>query len=334
MQPVPLRAVIRVRRETPRDEAADPSAFDAAAMVRRPSSTAVRTAVRSALRWFMRRYLRWQVDCVVGAWGGWSACDDATGRQDRTRLIVTPPYEGRACPALDEKADCMVACVLDAWAPWGECSASCGGGKRVRQRAVEVSEKHGGAKCGSTEEADACNTGGCVLQARTAYTFTARIALQACAGRLRGCGVVCVGAVRRGYRAGEAHSPDRRSAGGRQGVPTARAGEGMQQGYQQLPSPLGLGVGVSKNVAARQSWQMLFVRICPRPMDNRCGRGRHGCAGRCGCVRCAQRDGLRERATVLRPSRAVRRFGAPPHGIRPSMLARVRRGRRVVATRA
>ncbi len=50
-----------------------------------------------------------QVDCAVGAWGGWSACDADTGRQERTRSIVTPPSsDGNACPALDDASDCAV----------------------------------------------------------------------------------------------------------------------------------------------------------------------------------------------------------------------------------
>ncbi len=108
-----------------------------------------------------------QVDCAVGDWSGWSQCAAATGRQDRTRPIVTrPSSNGRTCPALDDATDCAVACVLGAWTPWGGCSASCGGGTRTRRRAVEVSAKNGGMKCGSVEEADACNTGDCEKKAR------------------------------------------------------------------------------------------------------------------------------------------------------------------------
>jgi hypothetical protein len=109
-----------------------------------------------------------QVDCAVGDWSGWSECDAATGRKDRTRHIVTrPSSKGSACgPALSETTDCAVACVLRAWAPWGECSESCGGGQRVRRRAVEVPAKNGGDTCRSTEEADACNSAACARQVR------------------------------------------------------------------------------------------------------------------------------------------------------------------------
>ncbi len=49
-----------------------------------------------------------QVDCAVGAWGGWSACAAATGRKRRTREVVTwPSSDGRACPALDDATDCL-----------------------------------------------------------------------------------------------------------------------------------------------------------------------------------------------------------------------------------
>jgi hypothetical protein len=109
-----------------------------------------------------------QVDCAVGEWSGWSECDAATGRKDRTRHIVTrPSSKGSACgPALSETTDCVVACALRAWAPWGECSGSCGGGQRTRRRVVEFPAKHGGAKCGSTEEADACNAAACAKRVR------------------------------------------------------------------------------------------------------------------------------------------------------------------------
>ncbi len=122
-----------------------------------------------------------QVDCAVGAWSGWAQCDAATGRRERTRSIVTPPSsDGNACPALDDATDCAVACKMGQWGPWGECSASCGGGQRTRLRAVEVPAKHGGPKCGSTEEADACNTAACANKARrTAHShggYTAQIA--------------------------------------------------------------------------------------------------------------------------------------------------------------
>jgi hypothetical protein len=105
-----------------------------------------------------------QIDCAVGAWSGWSECDAATGRRERTRPIVTrPSSDGRACPTLGDAADCAVACVLGAWAPWGECSASCGGGRRTRRRAVDITAKNGGTTCGSSDEADACNTAACIV---------------------------------------------------------------------------------------------------------------------------------------------------------------------------
>jgi hypothetical protein len=108
------------------------------------------------------------VDCAVGVWSEWTPCDAAAGRKTRRRGIVTPPRNGAKCPALADVADCGVACVLALWEPWGECSAACGGGRRTRRRTVEVSAMNGGAPCGSTEEADGCNAGGCEMQARAA----------------------------------------------------------------------------------------------------------------------------------------------------------------------
>jgi hypothetical protein len=57
----------------------------------------------------------------------------------------------------------------------------------MRWRAVEFPAKNGGEACGSTDEADACNTAACVMQARTAYShglFAALIASRAPAGGL------------------------------------------------------------------------------------------------------------------------------------------------------
>jgi hypothetical protein len=193
----------RLRRHTPREKAKDEGAFDAAVTVRRPALIGTSAALGEALGVFgagradrrarqaedcrtqgeppLRRIAMiyaaaaayvppLQVDCAVGEWSGWSECDTATGRQERTRpIVMRPSLDGGACPALDDATNCAVACVLGAWAPWGECSASCGGGRRMRRRAVDFPAKNGGEACGSTDEADACNTAACVMQqARTA----------------------------------------------------------------------------------------------------------------------------------------------------------------------
>jgi hypothetical protein len=36
-----------------------------------------------------------QVDCAVGEWSGWSECDAAIGRKERTRFIVARGGGGR-----------------------------------------------------------------------------------------------------------------------------------------------------------------------------------------------------------------------------------------------
>ncbi len=78
-------------------------------------------------------------------------------------VATRPSSEGRACPALDDATDCAVACVPGAWGQWDECSASCGGGRRTRRRAADITAKNGGTTCGSSDEADACNTAACVV---------------------------------------------------------------------------------------------------------------------------------------------------------------------------
>jgi hypothetical protein len=95
-------------------------------------------------------------------------------------LTVRRPL-GLASAALgDARVAFVQDCLVGAFAPLGECSASCGGGRRTRRRPVEVPAKHGGEKCASTEEADACNTGGCAVPSRVqAERSAGRFCLQA-----------------------------------------------------------------------------------------------------------------------------------------------------------
>ncbi len=107
------------------------------------------------------------IQCVVGDWSGWFGCEGASGRNLRKRKVVTQPsVTSDECPPLEEAQQCKVRCVLAAWQPWSECSVTCCDGRRARRRAVEVSAKNGGAGCGSTEEADGCNSGACSPQVR------------------------------------------------------------------------------------------------------------------------------------------------------------------------
>ncbi|XP_023313648.1 somatomedin-B and thrombospondin type-1 domain-containing protein-like [Trichogramma pretiosum] len=48
-------------------------------------------------------------DCLVGDWSAWSACDNrcGTGSRSRARLVLAAPRNGgKACPTLEERADC------------------------------------------------------------------------------------------------------------------------------------------------------------------------------------------------------------------------------------
>uniref|UniRef100_A0ABD2XBF5 SMB domain-containing protein n=1 Tax=Trichogramma kaykai TaxID=54128 RepID=A0ABD2XBF5_9HYME len=48
-------------------------------------------------------------DCLVGDWSAWSGCDNrcGTGSRSRARLVLAAPRNGgKACPSLEERADC------------------------------------------------------------------------------------------------------------------------------------------------------------------------------------------------------------------------------------
>ena len=163
----------------------------------------VDVAKRSALVPSVRQWLQVEVDCLPDAWSGWSECDAATGRKERTRHIVTrPSSNGLECPALSEATDCKVACLLGAWSGWGECSASCGSGRHTRRRAVEVPARNGGEQCSSTEEADSCNTEACAKSVRRRRLNSALICAQ-----LRLLTVVPFQDLRRGRRSGRRAMP-------------------------------------------------------------------------------------------------------------------------------
>merc|ERR1712014_431902 len=47
-------------------------------------------------------------------------------------------------------------------APWTQCSKSCGGGRRSRDRAVDIESQHGGIQCrGDTQIWEWCRTNPC-----------------------------------------------------------------------------------------------------------------------------------------------------------------------------
>jgi len=111
------------------------------------------------------------VDCVVGAWEPFSACDVTcgTGHQTSTRPVTTAPANGGlACPAVSEtvacyRAPCAIDCVVSTWGSFSTCSTGCGTGEHARTRTVLTPSAHGGADCPTLNDVGVCGTQPCAV---------------------------------------------------------------------------------------------------------------------------------------------------------------------------
>jgi len=114
------------------------------------------------------------VDCVVSAWGAFSACSVSCGggKQQQSRKVTTAAANGgAACPELIRSQDCnsqpcptnapAVDCQVGAWGAWSACSASCGGGKQTSTRKVTTPSANGGAACPVLTQERDCNIAPC-----------------------------------------------------------------------------------------------------------------------------------------------------------------------------
>lgn len=108
------------------------------------------------------------VDCKVGEWSAWSACDKECGggTQFRTRRILQEAANGgEQCPALKETRQCNTQqcakdCQVSEWSKWSECSRTCGGGTQTRTRTI-TSPAVAGGECPVLSETQACNSQSC-----------------------------------------------------------------------------------------------------------------------------------------------------------------------------
>lgn len=93
------------------------------------------------------------VDCELGEWEVWSACDKCGGQRKRFRKIVNyPQYGGASCKPFDHEE--TVACPLKChakhyctwsdWQSWGSCTETCGPSKRSRRRYLYTTTEHSG----------------------------------------------------------------------------------------------------------------------------------------------------------------------------------------------
>lgn len=112
------------------------------------------------------------IPCVVGKFGGYTACTKSCGRgsQSRTRTNQAPTLGGAACPHSAETRLCNIhACPVDCnvggWSTWTLCSQTCtvenaASGTQYRTR-TNVAPRYGGALCPSERDDRNCNTHAC-----------------------------------------------------------------------------------------------------------------------------------------------------------------------------
>ena len=111
------------------------------------------------------------VDCKVGDWSAWSACDKdcGGGTQFRTRRILQEPANGgEQCPALKEtrvcnSQECATDCQVGSWSSWGDCTKPCGGGTQTRTRGITKPAVAGGKDCPALSETQPCNVQSCQI---------------------------------------------------------------------------------------------------------------------------------------------------------------------------
>jgi surface protein len=124
------------------------------------------------------------VDCVVSAWGEWSAWSTeacgAEATRTRTRTVVTPASNGgTACPVLEEtetrtNAPCPVDCVVSAWGEWSAWSTEACGAEatRTRTRTVLTPAANGGAECGPLTETETRTNAACPGEFKTKWDLS------------------------------------------------------------------------------------------------------------------------------------------------------------------
>lgn len=95
------------------------------------------------------------IDCDIGDWGAWGACDLSCGggNSKRTRDIYTNhDHGGVRCGDTEDNRPCAEeACARDCeigeYSAFGECDQTCGSGMRVKSREIINQPVNGGKEC-------------------------------------------------------------------------------------------------------------------------------------------------------------------------------------------
>ncbi|KAK3580861.1 hypothetical protein CHS0354_032922 [Potamilus streckersoni] len=108
------------------------------------------------------------VDCKIGEWSEWSACNTTCGtaNQTRSRFVLLPYCNGAACPEepidIDNRT-CSnyinVDCVVSTWSTWADCilfNDVCGEGQRNRTRNIMTPAECKGTPCPDLIETAMC----------------------------------------------------------------------------------------------------------------------------------------------------------------------------------
>ena len=110
------------------------------------------------------------VDCKISDWSTVGDCSESCGGgtlpQERT-ILSEAQFGADPCPGDLQRLQpcneqpCPIDCELSEWAEENPCTVTCGGGTNTMTRQRVQRPYHGGVKCPTVAETQACNTAAC-----------------------------------------------------------------------------------------------------------------------------------------------------------------------------